>query len=134
MQLYRWSSMLAWVPASSETYIYCSHTLSYSLKRQKEFLCCLVWWKESLEFYKTWCVHKVILKLPCCIVKVCWFFLLFGCWVALNTKVAIFANSWWRAAPYISKCANWFISAVGFNHLWTWNIYAEYGNKLLFLP
>ena len=83
MKLYRWSSTLVWPHESlesCETYMHCSHTLSFSLKRQKEFSCCLVWWKESLEFYKTWCVHREISKLHSCIVRFVGFPLI-GCWV-----------------------------------------------------
>ena len=67
------TTLASWGPGSLETYRYCSHTLSFSLRCQKEFSCFLVWRKESLAIYKIWYVHRVIPKLHCCIVKVCWF-------------------------------------------------------------
>ena len=90
----------SWIPGSSENYICYSHTLSFGLKCQKEFSCCLVWWKKSLEFYKTWCVHRGIPKLHCCIVKVCW--LSFN-WLLdrfESKKSRFLANSRRKAAPY----------------------------------
>ena len=98
--------------------------LGFSLKRQKEFWCCLVWWKENLEFYKTWCMQRGIPKLHCWTVKVYWlsFNWLLGRFESKNLWFFL-ANSRQRAASYQIQSANWFISAVGFNHQWIWNIY-----------
>ena len=62
-------------------------------------------------------------------------FPLLGCWVTLNRKIHNFQPILDEEQLLTkSKSANRFISAVVFNYLWTWNIYAKYGNKLLLLP
>ena len=108
----------SWIPGSSENYICYSHTLSFGLKCQKEFSCCLVWWKKSLEFYRAWCVHRRKPKLHCCIVKVCWLFFIIGCctcWAAFNPKIRNFRPILGKQHLTESKSANWSISGM---HQW----------------